>query len=367
MAEPLKNSFTIREVVAIADRLAARFTDFDTDRFLAVATGFVSMELKERVSATADALAAAVPGDYLTALDGVIAASEPGLPGFGGWPFASFIERHGIDHPAPSLAAMRTVTKTFTCEFAIRPYLERHRDLTARAVRSWALDSDADVRRLASEGTRPLLPWARRVRSLLEDPSLGLEICEILRHDPSEMVRRSVANHLNDVAKAHPDIVAEIAARWANDPDVDAKMIRHALRTLLKDGHIAAMHALGYTSDPQIEVVEFTVAPDRIRLGDRIVLTMRLRSTADHDQRLIVDFVIEHPLASGKMSTKVFKWATVELAPHDTASATRRRLIQTATTRAYTAGTHTVSLQVAGRRVATHSFVLLDSSPPRAG
>jgi 3-methyladenine DNA glycosylase AlkC len=251
---------------------------------------------------------------------------------------------------------MEHVTKRMSCEFAVRPFLRDHFVATYARLELFTAHDDERVRRLSSEGTRPRLPWGMQVQRLLDDPAPGIALLERLRHDPSETVRRSVANHLNDVAKEHPELVVDTVARWLNEPATERSMVSHALRTLVKRGEPAALAVLGFTTDAEVEVDAFTVSPAVVEMGDRIVLQAEVRSTATSHQRLVIDFVIHHVNASGETSPKVFKWTTVELDPGEHRTLQKRRLIQQASTRTYRAGKHPVELQIAGRVVAASSF-----------
>ena len=386
MAEPLKNSFGAAYVDLVARAGADAHPDFDPAAFTAaVMADLESLELKDRINLVADEIRAQLPDDWAAAVPTVITMAEtlagPELlenaawgSGMEAWPLCSVVERHGVDHPTESLAAMEDLTKTFSCEFAIRPFLTHHLDETLDACRRWTRHEHPAIRRLPSEGTRPYLPWGPKVAALSADPEIGIALISELRHDPDEVVRRSVANHLNDIARDHPDRVAEIAATWLGErapsaPDEPTRaMVRHALRGLVKKGHPGAMAALGFTTSAQdVSVERFTVEPADIRLGESITLIAEIRSmapgtTGARDQKLVVDFVVHHIGATGKTSPKVFKWTTIDVAAGDTVTLEKRRLIQTASTRRYHAGTHRVELQVAGEVVAEAAFELLESS-----
>ncbi|MEQ8842202.1 MAG: hypothetical protein RIB98_14560 [Acidimicrobiales bacterium] len=364
MAEPLKNQFDRALVTHLGTRFRSVHPTFDPVAFAdTLVAAFPLLELKDRINLIADELRAALPDDYPTALELVVAVAETdGTEGFTAWPLCSFVERHGLVDPPASLVAMPRLTRRFSCEFAVRPFLEHHLALTLAAMRVWVRSSDEAVRRLPSEGTRPYLPWGPKVQALLDDPEIGIELLHALRHDPSETVRRSVANHLNDIARNHPARVVEICEHWQAEPATDPTMIRHALRSLVKKGNAGALAVLGFTTDPEVEVDDFAVSPERLSLGESIQLTASLTSRAGAHQRLVVDFVIHHPAAKGTTSPKVFKWTTIELAPGQSAQLTKSRRIATASTRRYHAGPHVVELQVAGRVLAATSFELLDSS-----
>jgi 3-methyladenine DNA glycosylase AlkC len=362
VAAPLKDRFDRETVADLARRVQRVEAEFDAEAFTDdVVAGFPPLELKDRVNLVADRLAAYLPAHYPEALAIVVAVAESGPDQWTGWPLCSFVERHGVGWPEESLDAMAQLTQVWSCEFAIRPFLDHHFELTREYLRRWVHDERAAVRRLSSEGTRPLLPWGPRVAPLTEDPSIGIELITELRHDESEVVRRSVANHLNDVAKAHPDLVVDVLTDWVAE-GVDVGMVRHALRTLVKRGNQRALALLGYSTEPDLRVESFTCTPTSLALGERVSLTATLTSKTDHDQRLVVDFVIHHVNASGETSPKVFKWTTIELAPHDSVELTKRRQIVTGSTRRYWSGHHRVDLQVAGRVVATTGFDLTNSS-----
>lgn len=366
MAELLKNHFDEPLVDRFAKEATVTYADFDTSTFRdRVLTAFPELELKDRINVLADALRDGLPDDYPTAIAHVVemAPEIHGPSGMEGWPLCSVVERHGVDHPTASLTAMEQLTQHFSCEFAIRPFLEDHLDETLAACRHWLTHPEATVRRLPSEGTRPYLPWGPKVQSLLDDPEIGIALITELRHDPDEVVRRSVANHLNDIARNHGDRVAEIAATWTAEPDTDPQMVRHSLRGLVKKGHVGAMAALGFTTEADVEIAEFAVAPTEISLGATVDLTATVTSTASIAQRLIVDFVIHHVNANGATSPKVFKWTTIDLSPGETVTLTKRRKIATASTRRYNAGIHRVDLQIAGQPHARSAFTLTDSSP----
>lgn len=366
MAAPLKDQLNPTVVGDLARRFVAEYPSFDGDGFVtAVMAELDDLELKDRVNLIADELSRYLPCEYPRALKTVVAvAADETIDAWAGWPLCSFVERHGLDYPEASLRAMSTLTARWSCEFAIRPYLVHHLALTRRFLQEWVTDGDEAVRRLASEGTRPLLPWGPRVRALIDDPSIGLDVVTALRHDPSDTVRRSVANHLNDLSKLDPDLVLSVVGRWLDDDAdsgvLDRTMIAHGLRTLVKRGHPRALDALGYTTDPEVEIEAFTCIPSietgPVVLGQSVTLEATVRSTADVAQKLVIDFIIHHVTASGGTSSKVFKWTTRDLAPGASVTLVKRRRIEQASTRTYHAGRHRVELQIGGRIVADSAF-----------
>ena len=317
------------------------------------------LELKARIELIARELWHALgDGDATSAIGHVVdvARAEPAIEGWAAWPLAAVIELFGPLCPSEALDAMEHVTKRMSCEFAVRPFLRDHFDATYAQMHRFAQHDDERVRRLASEGTRPRLPWGMKVQRLVDDPLAGLTLLQLLRHDPSETVRRSVANHLNDVAKAQSQLVVETLADWMTEPETDRRMVAHALRTLVKRGDPGALGVLGFTVEPHVVVERFEVSPASVDMGTHITLAAELRSTAAQPQRLVVDFVVHHVNASGATSPKVFKWTTLDLAAGEHRVLTKRRLIQQASTRTYRAGTHRVELQVGGQVMAETAF-----------
>jgi len=279
MTEPLKENINAQTVDWLAARFASLHQGFDRRTFTdSLCAQLPDLELKNRINLLADQIATDLGADYVAALETVV---EVAVDGWAGWPLCSFVERHGVDSPVASLGAMPHLTKRWSCEFAIRPFLDAHLELTRGYLRRWALDPDEAVRRLPSEGTRPLLPWGPNVAALADDPGIGLELLQLLRHDESETVRRSVANHLNDVTKNDPDLVVGLLNDWTSEDDpVDDRMVRHALRTLVKKGHPGALALLGLTTEPLIADVRFRCTPEKVSLGDQIELRAEFTSTS---------------------------------------------------------------------------------------
>jgi 3-methyladenine DNA glycosylase AlkC len=222
----------------------------------------------------------------------------------------------------------------------------------------WSRDADDTVRRLASEGSRPRLPWSFRLREIEADPSLAAPILDNLRADPSPYVRRSVANHLNDVTKTHPAWVLERVAQWGVDDPCTRWIVRHALRTLVKQGDAKALALLGAESAPAVTVGPFSVTPEKIVLGDTITLACELDSTAKTAQHLVVDYRIAYVKQSGATTAKVFKLKTLTLEPGQRIALSRNQSIRDFTTRTHYAGRHEVELIVNGGVVARAFFDL---------
>ena len=336
MAEPFKNLVN-RETVAEAARHLARVRpEFDQRRFTTLAlAGLEQLELKARVLHLAAALAQTLPADFAQACDVIEAALAPPLPldaagepaeqeaaartsGLSGiiiWTLGEFVASRGLDHTSRALACLHALTQRSTAEFAIRPFIQRHPESVFRVLEKWAHDPSAHVRRLVSEGSRPRLPGGLRLQALVADPSPTLPLLRALQDDPSAYVRRSVANHLNDIAKDHPDLVATwVREHLVAAPPARIALLRHASRTLIKAGHPATLEAWGLGRGLSGKAA-LTLSARSVAIGGTLGLTVRLASTATTPQSLVVDYAVHHMRANGARTPKVFKGWKLVLAP----------------------------------------------------
>ena len=357
MAAPLKDLFDAARYRQTAAQLAALHPRFDTVRFLHHALdGLAERELLARLHRTAEAFHLALPlplGEQLAVLRAHVPQIGHGFVAI--WPCAH-IARHGIDDPA-TLDALKFFTRFGSAEFAIRAFITRDPVATLAVMLRWADDSDEHVRRLASEGSRPRLPWGGNLTALIADPSPTLPILTALRADPSLYVRKSVANHLNDITKDHPELVLDFVANWDRTDARTAWIVRHALRTLIKRGHPRALALLGAGASPKLDA-HFKVGPARLALGGTLGLTARLVSTHTRAQALIVDYVVHYARPGGASAEKVFKWKQLSLAPGETVTLSKRQVIRDFSTRRHHPGRHRVELQINGRRLAAGAFSL---------
>lgn len=360
MAEPKPFKDLVDEgaVRRLADLLVAATPSFPAGAFVAAATpGLPPLELKDRVRHAATALRAHLPPAWPDAVAVLVAGLPPALDGTDGvssgfflWPVLTCVEEHGVDHPAESLAALHAMTKRFSAEFAVRPFLERHPALTLATLATWVADPDPHVRRLVSEGTRPRLPWGRRLPALQADPGIALPLLDRLVDDPELYVRRSVANHLGDIGKDHPAVAVATAARWLAAPHPDRAWIaRHGLRTLVKAGHPGALAVLGFHPAP-VAAPTFTVTPDPVAIGDTLTLaaTVTLGPDADGPTRVVVDYAVRFARPSGRPSRKVFKGTVLTLAPGESAAWSTRHALRDVSIRAHHPGEHGVELLLQG-------------------
>ncbi|MEC4019351.1 DNA alkylation repair protein [Streptomyces sp. H27-D2] len=323
------------------------------------------LSLSERNRAVRDALLADLPADY-ESFAAIIGAAL-GDPEFTGWMIWPVTEAVAVRSLAPGaddrfdagLDLLARLTSRLTGEFALRSFLEADLDRTLATVREWTTHPDENVRRLASEGTRPRLPWARRVAAILRSPGITVPVLDALYRDPSEYVRRSVANHLNDFSRTDSEITTTAAARWLEHPDEHTgKVVRHGLRTLVKSGDPEALRLLGFAPPAHIDLCGPVLHPTTLPLGGGLEFEFTLKNNGPDAVSLAVDYVIHHRKANGRTTPKVFKLTTRTLAPGASAAIARRHSFKPLSTRTYYPGEHTLEIQVNGTRFGTTTFEL---------
>lgn len=363
----LKNLLGPDAIATIADAGAAAAPRFDRPMFLrAAADGLDALSIMERVRHIADALHGALPDDYPATLD-VLRAMAPRLThGFQAIAITEIVARHGLGDFDRSMAALADLTRFGSAEFAIRPFLAADTERALAMMLGWTASADEHVRRLASEGARPRLPWAARVPALKADPTRAAPILEALKADPAIYVRKSVANHLNDIAKDRPGWLVERLAHWPQDDERTAWIVRHALRTLIKQGNPTALALIGVGHGAAVAVRRFAVEPAAVRLGQRVVIAAELASETADDQPLVVDYRVHYARPGGKSAPKVFKLKSFTLAGGDSAHLSISQTIRDFTTRRHHPGRHRVELIVNGQTMGEAAFDLMGDTGVQA-
>lgn len=368
MAEPLKNSFGPDVPVRIGDMVVSVWSGFDVDAFTADALdGYENLELTARARRISEALATHLPPDRDQAIRFIIrslgeeieGAELTGMDSFLYLPFVFFVADHGLDCYETSMLAQYELTKRFTAEFSIRAYLEAYPEPTLNRLRKWARDPNVHVRRLVSEGTRPRLPWAPRLKDFQADPTPVLELLELLKDDSEEYVRRSVANNLNDISKDHPDVVVEVAGRWWSDGDRNRRrLVRHGLRTLIKAANPDALSILGFGPESPVRVGSVSCDPPRLSIGDKLRIEVELENPTSEEGGALLDLRVHFVKANGSTSPKVFKGAELTLAAGETRTVGKTISLAQHSTRKHYPGLHRVDAVLNGVTVPGGEFEL---------
>jgi 3-methyladenine DNA glycosylase AlkC len=350
-----KNRINHDLVKIIAAEIGSVLTSFNQKEFCKVIAVLAPLGLKERVLVIARELRVHLPSDYNKAISVLVKVmNRDKLSGFALWPFSEFIAQNGLDHFDQSMQAMHLLTQKFTAEFAIRPFFLKDADKVLNYFKQYALDENHHVRRWVSEGSRPLLPWGLRLPVFVENPDLTITLLDILKLDEELYVRKSVANHLNDISKHHPLVVVETIRRWekncpAQHSEKLAWIKRQALRTLIKKGYPAALKLIGVSGETKIKISLIKLQKERVSIGDKLEFSFDVTSQAKKEQKLVIDYLVHFVKSNGKLSHKVYKLKTCSIKAGQKISFSKSHSLKPITTMKWYRGEHKLSIQVNGK------------------
>lgn len=360
MADELKDWFDAGFFRDLAGAVKAQHGSFPQARFVKDALdGLDDLALMARLERAAGLLGRHLPPDYEQALAIVLAVTPRYSGHFRALLGPAFVARCGRHDPVRSLDALCTMTRHGSAEFAVRHFLNDDFEATMAVMRTWAEDENHHVRRLASEGCRPRLPWSFRLEALVADPGPAIPILERLKADPAPYVRTSVANHLNDIGKDHPERMLDLVSGWDRSDPGTAWIVRHACRSLIKAGHPRALALHGFGGAPQVDLRDLAVTPRAVPWEGMANLAFTLVSRGRSAQRLAIDYVMHYVKASGGTAPKVFKLREVDLAAGETLTIATRRSFEERTTRRHYPGRHRIDIQINGRVCGSVDFELL--------
>ncbi len=367
----LKTIFNQEVIADLAQKIKKVFPTFDKVAFEQDANrNLNSLELKQRSTQICNALTSYLPAEFEQAVSILIAAmgeddDSGGLEGYHGFrfmPFLDFVAAQGLDNPDIALDSLEKMTLHFSAEFAIRPFILKHPNTTLPRLIKWVSHPDWRVRRLVSEGSRPRLPWGTQLKPFIDNPSFVLGILNQLYNDQNLIVRRSVANNLNDIAKDNPDLAVETAQHWWDSGDEIAQWtVRHGLRTLVKQGNQQALSILGFIGGDNIRVKNFQLQPSVAVIGSELNFSCNLISEESKNVHLVVDYILHRVLANGKLSKKVFKLRQIELSPGEKITLSGKHKFKQLSTRTYYPGFHSIEIVVNGRSVGKYDFELIEN------
>lgn len=356
-----KNFINPKVVKNISKVFHEIYPTFDQKRFQKLIPKLADLELKQRVLLITDGLRAELPGKYMAdkkIIEQVLEKKK--LTGFQLWPISEYISQYGTDHFDESLELMYQLTQQFTSEFAIRNFLLKDPQRILKKFKTWVKDENVHIRRWVSEGTRPLLPWGGKIHSFIKKPET-LHLLNELKYDDELYVRKSVANHLNDISKHHPELVVSTLKEWVKQsPKLHLDKIhwikKQALRTLIKKGHKNALSLMGVNHKCDVVVKTLKLNKAVYEMGDTIEFDFILESTAKKPQALIVDYLVGFVKANGTVTAKVFKLKNMEIGPGEKIKIKKRHSLKKITTMTFYPGQHTLSIQVNGQILKTASW-----------
>lgn len=365
----VRDFFNPRVVNAMADRFQKVYPKFDTKGF----TQYINPKLpdltySERLNLIVEGQEKYLPQDFPIAAKIIVDSLLPAYDSdelenannrFIVATKAVYISNNGQGYFDISMQALYEITKRMTSEWGVRAFFINYPEKTLAVFKKWTTDKDPHVRRLVSEGSRPYLPWGKKLPQFEKDPTPTLALLELLKNDESAYVRRSVANHLNDHTKKHPDLVVETLKRWQseNSDKNTMRMIKHALRTLLKKGHAGALEILGYKKGAKVKVEDLQ-ADKKVKVGDYLNFSFAIKSKGKTPQPLMIDYVIYYQKDNGTLAPKVFKMTTKVLQAGATLLFKKRQSFKVITTRKFHLGAHKLAIQVNGEELAVVDFEL---------
>lgn len=363
MPEPIKNQYNEESLRRVALDINAVYPPFEVEDFLKTTLDetWEALELKDRIYRISENLGKYLPADYSAALgviDQVVMNYGDWLEGFGAF-FPVFVELYGQDdtHWELSVAALERYTPYASSEIAIRPFIMKHEaDMMAQML-AWTRHENECVRRLASEGCRPALPWAPALPRFKKDPALILPILEQLKTDPSIHVRKSVANNLNDISKTHPDLVAELAKNWIGKNEMTDWIVKHGCRTLLKKGKREVLALFGYKDAAAAAIEDFALAVPSVAIGGDITFSFTI--AVKEATKIRLEYGIDYVKANGKRNRKIFQISEISMKAHQKKHYEKKHAFADLSTRKHYPGVHALTLIVNGAERGTLEFEVL--------
>ena len=367
LKDTLFNPLKVRKIALEIKTIYPDFQELEFEK--EVCELFPELELKARIYHIRDMLGKYLPKEYESAVEILLRSLPKELDStksdddFGDFiyaPYSEFVTLHGCreEHLVFSLEALREITKRFSVELAIRDFINFYPEETLKMLGSCAMSDNYHERRLASEGLRPKLPWAKKLTLDHREPLTPLEQ---LFDDKTRYVTRSVANHLNDISKIDAPLVIETLKRWKASGKQNSKemdyITNHALRTLVKQGYEDALMLLGYVKEPDIRVSNFILHTEHVRIGDALVFDVTLE--AKEDTKLIIDYIVHFRTKAGTFSPKVHKLKKIELKKDTSITLQKKHLFKSnMSTRKLYEGEHKVELQINGMSYKESTFTL---------
>jgi 3-methyladenine DNA glycosylase AlkC len=357
LAELIKNCYDLKFIEKVCNEISRNYKEFDSSGFTNAIfdKNWEKKELKERMRHITICFREFLPDDYLCALEILMKTSVHFNFDFAPMVFPDFVEVYGLKYDE-SIDALEHFTRHSSSEFAVRPYILNDSKKMINKMIEWSKSDNHHVRRFASEGSRPRLPWAVAIPSLKEDPTPILPILEALKNDPELYVRRSVANSLNDIAKDNPDVVIEIAKRWIGKNKELDWVVKHGCRTLLKSGNHEILNIFGYLTPHHIRV-ENIVVQKEVLMEEDLHFSFDLNTESKKLGKLRIEYAINYMKSNGKRSRKVFKVSEADFSV-SSRSIKKKQSFKTISTRKHYKGEHSIVIIINGVDLSLDTFML---------
>ncbi len=358
--DPLKEMFNKRFYQHFAAAFANADKKFRSEAFVSdVTENMETLSLNGRLRNTSVVLKKYLPDNFEKAVAVLFKAAPSLSTGYTALVLPDFIALYGKDHFDLSMKALKYFTRMGSSEFAIREFLKTDLEKTLKLMLEWSKDKDPHVRRLASEGSRPRLPWSFKLEEIIKTPELTRGILENLKADEELYVKKSVANHLNDISKNNTAYMLALVKSWDNNNPHTSWIIKHASRTLIKKGHQDSLALFSFEKNIKLRLDKFKLSTTAIRLGEELHFQFQLTSEKRTAQKLVIDYAIHYSKSSGKSSAKIFKLKEINLLPGQQVIITKKQLFKDLTTRKHYAGKHVLEIMVNGKLMGSKTFQLM--------
>ncbi len=345
----LKDEFNKAFIEELGNKISEKATSFNRNSFLKsiINDNWEERELKDRMRFITTNINSHLNFPYSKQIE-ILSQIVDEYGGLKGMLFPDFIQVYGLDDLKTSLKAIELFTVYSTSEFAIRPFIENYQKQAMKQMLDWSSHQNHHLRRLSSEGCRPKLPWSQPLRGFIADPTPALPILENLKNDSSLYVRKSVANHLNDISKDHPKLVLKITENWYGKTKETDWIVKHALRTLLKKGDKNALSIFGLDNSSQIETGNLTLSESSIKIGDIIHFDFDIINTSKQERSIRLEYKVAFVKANGSTSNKVFQISEFHLKANSTKHFKRKQWFKELSTRKHYPGKHQITLVING-------------------
>lgn len=358
MSKLLKDLYNPRMIDLLCFEVKRVYSAFNSKNFVKTIfdDAWESRELKERMRHISSTLYNFLPQEYSKAIK-ILKAVAVKFSSFEYMFFQDYVEVYGLDDYKISIDAMEHFTRFASAEFAVRQFILKYPKKMMEQMELWAQSDNYHVRRLATEGCRPRLPWAVALPEFKKDPSPVLKILKLLKDDESEYVRRSVANNLNDISKDNPQIVIDIAKLWIGKNQNRDKLIKHACRTLLKQGNQQVLKLFGYTETSHLKLSDFKISKS-VEFGQALDFSFKLKTKDTKLGKLRIEYGIDFMKSNGKQSRKIFKISESDF-QEQSKEVNKKHTIRPISTRKYYPGKHGLTIIINGQVMIEGNFSLV--------
>ncbi len=358
MPEPLKNMYSKNYLNDFADVFVKIYAKFNKSKFLDLVFDdeWDSRELKQRMRHISVSLHKVLPDNYKQSIE-ILKKAVSHFNGFLSMTFPDYVEVYGLDDYHTSIPALELFTQYGSSEFAIRHFIVKYPSKVMPQMLKWAKHKNHHVRRLASEGCRPRLPWAIGLPEFKKDPSEVIKVLELLKEDESEYVRKSVANNLNDISKDNPELAFKTAKKWFGKNPRANWIVKHGMRGLLKKGNTDALKLFGFEGVEGIKISDLSFDNDKIKIGDKITFGFKMKPA--EEQKIRLEYTIDFITSSGKLSKKIFKLTENIYEKGKIYDFKKSHSFKDLTVRKHFKGSHTLAIIINGKKLADKKFEII--------